>query len=194
MRGNAHPGWSETAARESCCHGQPPGRAAGPHSGYMWRVPGRVLTCGGTHCSSPLLHSVGDASLSLIFLVHAFSSCLSHFKAFLRAAPGAEAVLQAGKSSAAVCRDVGGLGTAGWFWTRCSLASHTSCCVLPAALVPLRGLYKKTDHWGSGMIWDSLFQRSGEGGSLPPFSCCTQHEPSCLGLGCHCSQECSSRR
>lgn len=28
------------------------------------------------------------------------------------------------------------------------------------------------------MIWGSLFQRSG---SLPAFSCCTQHEPLCLG-------------
>lgn len=105
-----------------------------------------MLTCRSTYCSSALLHSVGDASLSLISLVHSFSSGLSHFKAFLRAAPGAEAVLQAGKPSAAVCRDVGGWGAAGWVWSHCSLASRTSCCVLPAALVPLWRLYRKTDH------------------------------------------------
>lgn len=134
--------WPEKAAAMAG-----PTQTCGAPSRHMVRAPGK-----GTYLQEhpPLLAAFEERSRCLLIplsisLARAFCSGLSHFKAFLRAAPNAaagvrfgKAVPWAGKPSAAACRPLRGRvwgNRRRWQGGFVPLAAfHISCCILGAPL------------------------------------------------------------
>lgn len=103
-------------ARESCCHGWPHTNLWGPiwaHAESPWEGNLPAGASSAPHCLRRAQLMPPHPSLHLSCLC--FLLCLSHFKAFLRAAPNAaagvrfgKAVPWAGKPSATACRPLQG--------------------------------------------------------------------------------------